>query len=356
MRIASSCAVFAMALSFAAAAQAQSAPGAASCPHYTSPDIQTHIQAAYKLAGKDIYEGLIPTLFILPRAFGLCAPEMVAPNSDPVKDMTPVEPGKVFDQLYYIGAKYLGTFALSTKDGIFLIDTLNSPDDVKNIIEPGFKKLGLKMEDIKYVMMTHGLPDHWGGAKYIQDTYHAHIMMTEPDWAIVSAPPPPNSNLPAAPAQDMVITENQKFTFGGVTLTFYLAPGTTVGAPAVLIPVTDNGKPHMLSLMGGMGMPPRLDPDTNKPPRSAGLLAYMDSAQKVKKVGQAAGVDGVISTHPDFDGTVRNLDLVKNRKPGEPNPWVIGKDAFARYMDIIVEVGKTVEAEIKDPARAKPPN
>ena len=57
---------------------------------------------------------------------------------------------------------------LTTKDGIFLIDTLDNTDEVKTILEPGFKKLGLKMEDIKYVMMTHGLPDHWGGAKYIQ--------------------------------------------------------------------------------------------------------------------------------------------------------------------------------------------
>ena len=84
----------------------------------------------------------------LPRRFGLCAPDGVGPS--PSMDMTPVEPGKVFDNLYYIGAKYLGAFALTTKDGIFLIDTMNSTDDVKNTIEPGFKKLGLKMEDIKY--------------------------------------------------------------------------------------------------------------------------------------------------------------------------------------------------------------
>ena len=139
-------------------------------------------------------------MFTLPRAFGLCAPAMVGPGFG--MDMTPVEPGKMFDQMYYIGAHYLGTFVITTRDGIILVDTMNSTADVQNIIAPGFKKLGLKMEDIKYVMMTHGLPDHWGGAKYIQDTYHPHIMMTAPDWAIIEAPQPAGSKLPAPPAHE----------------------------------------------------------------------------------------------------------------------------------------------------------
>jgi metallo-beta-lactamase class B len=344
MRFASLAALLAL---IATPAFAQPAPSTAKCPHYASPDIQTHLQAANKIAGKDIYEGLIPAMFTLPRRLGLCAPDNVGPSAP--MDLTPVEPGKVFDNLYYIGARYIGAFAITTKDGIFLIDTMDNTEEVKTILEPGFKKLGLKMEDIKYVMMTHGLPDHWGGAKYIQETYHPHIMMTEPDWAIVLGPQP--ANAPAPPKKDMVITENQKFTFGGVTLTFYMAPGTTVGAPAVLIPVTDNGTPHVLSLMGGMGVPPRLDQDNNTPPRNAGLLAYIASAQKIKKTGMAAGADGVISTHPDFEGTVKNLEIMRHRKPGDPNPWVLGKEGFARYMDVVTETAKAVEAMIKDPAR-----
>jgi metallo-beta-lactamase class B len=332
-------------------AWAQLTPSVEPCPAYTSPDIKTHIDNAYSLANKEIYPGLIPTMFTLPRAFGLCAPERVGPGFG--MDMTPVEPGKMFDQLYYIGTRYLGTFAITTRDGIVLIDTLNSTADVKNIIEPGFKKLGLKMEDIKYVMMTHGLPDHWGGAKYIQDTYHPHIMMTAPDWAIVEAPQPAGSKLPAPPARDMVISEGQKLTLGETTITLYMAPGTTVGAPAMLIPVTDNGKPHLMSLMGGMGVPRGLEQDSNTPPRNAGLLAYIQSAQKIKKMGQAAGADGVVSTHPDFEGTVAKLETMKTRKATDPNPWVLGKDGFARYMDVVYEVAKTVEAEAKDAARLK---
>ena len=133
-----------------------------------------------------------------------------------------------------------------------------------------------------------------------------------------------------------------------------MAPGTTVGAPAMLIPVTDNGKPHLMSLMGGMGVPRGLEQDKNAPPRNAGLTAYIQSAQKIKKLGMAAGADGVVSTHPDFEGTVAHLETMKTRKAGDPNPWVLGKDGFARYMDVVYEVAKTVEAEVKDPASPKP--
>src|SRR6185295_16601707 len=105
-------------------ALAQPAPAPAKCPAYTSPDIQTHLQAAYKIAGKDIYEGLIPAMFTLPRRLGLCAPANVGPSAP--MDLTPVEPGKVFDNLYYIGTRYIGAFAITTKDGIFLIDTMDN--------------------------------------------------------------------------------------------------------------------------------------------------------------------------------------------------------------------------------------
>src|SRR3954467_9577136 len=112
MRFASLAVLLALSITPAAA---QPAPVAAKCPAYTSPDIQTHLQAAYKIAGKDIYPELISTMFMLPRRLGLCAPAGVGPSAS--MDMTPVEPGKVFDNVYYIGAKYLGTFAFVTKDG-----------------------------------------------------------------------------------------------------------------------------------------------------------------------------------------------------------------------------------------------
>ena len=55
----------------------------------------------------------------------------------------------------------------------------------------------------------------------------------------------------------MVATDSQKLTLGDTTLTLYVTPGHTPGTISSLIPVKDNGRPHLVALWGGTG----LDPD-----------------------------------------------------------------------------------------------
>ena len=88
----------------------------------------------------------------------------------------------MFDNLYYVGSKYIGAWVLNTSEGIILIDSMNSSDDVQKVIVPGIKKLGLDPTKIKYVLVTHEHFDHYGGAKYIQDTFGATVLMSSIDW------------------------------------------------------------------------------------------------------------------------------------------------------------------------------
>ena len=344
----------ALCVTFATAAEAQLAPSSAPCPAYKSPEVQAHIQKAYDLSA-GLPPDLIRGLFVVPRAAGLCAPAMVPPYAI---DQSPAEPVKVFDQLYYFGSKFVGAWALTTSAGIILFDTMNNTGDAQDIIEPGMRKLGLKPEDIKYIVITHGHFDHWGGAKYLQDKYHPRILMGGPDWDLATAPPPASmsTHYPAPPTKDMVIADGQKLTLGDTTVDLYLAPGHTPGSMAAIFHVTDHGAPHVVSMMGGMGIPPHLDPDTNTPKRDEGLKVYLNSVSRVKQNGIAAGADVVISTHPIFDGTITNTPKIEARKAGDPNPWVLGKDGFARFMDANYEIAKTIEAMIKERAAAKASN
>jgi len=70
--------------------------------------------------------------------------------------------------------------------------------------------------------------------------------MSAPDWDMV-AKTRPRANFGPPPARDMDITDGQKLTLGSTTLTFYLTPGHTPGTISFLVPVTDRGKPHLLS-------------------------------------------------------------------------------------------------------------
>ena len=35
------------------------------------------------------------------------------------------------------------------------------------------------------------------------------------------------------------------------------------------------------------------------------------------------------------DGSEANIARIKARKPGEPNPWVLGKDGYGRYLQAV---------------------
>src|SRR5204862_2501389 len=94
-----------------------------------------------------------------------------------------VEPAKVFDNLYFVGMTDWSAWALTTSQGIIVIDTIfdySVEDEVVN----GLKKLGLNPADIKYALVSHAHTDHIGGAKYLQDHFGARVVLSKEDWDV----------------------------------------------------------------------------------------------------------------------------------------------------------------------------
>src|ERR1051326_6813185 len=169
-------------------------------------------------------------------------------------------PTKVFDNLYFVGLGSVGPFALVTSGGIILFDALNDDKEARDILVPGLKSLGLNPGDIKYVVITHGHGDHYGGAKYLKATYGARLFASKEDWAFMAAQKNPSGNggTPArwadlVPDHDMDIVDGQKLTLGNETITFYVTPGHTPGSVSTIIPVTDKGVPHVMAFWGDGG-------------------------------------------------------------------------------------------------------
>ena len=91
---------------------------------------------------------------------------------------------KVFDNLYFLGQTEYSVWAVTTSAGIILIDAIfdYSVDDE---VAGGLKALGLDPATIKYVIISHGHADHSGGAKYLQDRFNAHVLLTAADWDLL---------------------------------------------------------------------------------------------------------------------------------------------------------------------------
>ena len=106
--------------------------------------VAAHIETARKAAGKEhtgIFEGIC-TQFAQPVASRPPAPAGGSKRGNPPDRATwHAEPVKVFDNLYFVGEKDYGAWAVTTSEGIIIIDAIFDYS-VEDEIVNGLKKLG----------------------------------------------------------------------------------------------------------------------------------------------------------------------------------------------------------------------
>src|SRR5437867_4442747 len=253
-------------------------------------------------------------------------------------------PAKVFDNLYYVGTSNQNNqsvWAVTTSDGIILIDSAYDYT-VKELVTNGLKKIGLDPAQIKYVILHHAHGDRYFGSKYLQDTYHARLIMSEADWNVVA-----KSNDPAElkPRKDLVATDGMKLTLGDTTLTLYITPGHTPGSLSVLVPLKDGNERHVGAVWGG------INPDVGR--NGVRYFANMEetfktwsaSAKRFQDIAAKANADVYLTLHPFYDKALDKLHALNFRKPGGPHPFV-SKDNLNRFLTIIRECTEAQLASI----------
>ena len=92
-------------------------------------EIQTALASAKAAAGFEFLGTLVRTC-LLPQSGGESTSDNVPgyvtnPATAPARDTWYAEPSKVFDNLDFVGGKLHSSWALTTKDGIILFDTLS---------------------------------------------------------------------------------------------------------------------------------------------------------------------------------------------------------------------------------------
>jgi metallo-beta-lactamase class B len=291
---------------------------------------ETQVAAAKALAAND--QTALINLCNPPQARGAAPartgqpPGSTQPQGPPDRSTWVREPTKVFDNLYYVGERAYSAWAVTTSAGIIIVDAIYDYS-VEEQIAGGLKKLGLDPAQIKYVVISHAHRDHVGGAWYLQERFGARVMMTAADWDLLER----NTQKWPKAKRDIVVTDGQQLTLGDTTLTFIHTPGHTPGTMSTLVPVKDNGKPHVAALWGGTGFNFTITPD-----RQAAYWfdSYIKSAQRFREAAAKAGADVFLSNHPSWDGSDAKMATLTKRAPGAAHPYVIGTKSLQNYLAI----------------------
>ena len=230
-----------------------------------------------------------------------------------------IAPFKVFDNLYYVGPGTVAVWLIPTTEGIILIDSAQEPY-VDHVLD-SIRKAGFDPKDIKYVLISHGHLDHYGGAVRIQQASGARVGMVEGDWRLVQAP---NARGPV-PKRDFVLKDGETLTLGSTTLKIYETPGHTPGVLSMELTVFDAGRPHTAFLHGGSG------------PRG-GVEAARESVASNNRVAALQGIEVGLTVHSWLTGVpypnggiLERAQQLAQRKPGEPHPFV-DPGSFREWM------------------------
>jgi metallo-beta-lactamase class B len=243
------------------------------------------------------------------------------PQGPPDRSTWHTEPVKVFDNLYFFGQTEYSVWAITTSQGIIVLDTIFDYS-VEDEVVDGMKKLGLDPANIKYAVVSHAHPDHDGGARFLQEHYGTRVIMSPADWDVLD-----KRTNGTKPKRDIEATDGQKLTLGDTTVTLYITPGHTPGTISSVFTVKDNGTPHVVALWGGVGLNAE----------RASLQKYIASAQRFSGIVKQAGADVIIANHTDWDHTKVNLPILAKHTPGTPNPYIVGNAKALNFLKVAEE-------------------
>lgn len=296
----------------------------------TGSPAEAHLAAARTAAGRE-YAALFNLLCVESKA---PAPRPATPPPvppDPAREVWYAEPAKVFDNLYYVGSKDVAAWAVTTSDGIILIDALFDYSVEEQIVN-GLRKLGFDPAQLKYLIITHAHTDHYLGARFLQEKFGVSVLMSAQDWDYMQR----DTNR-RKPNRDMVAADGQKLTLGDTTITMYVTPGHTPGTLSLLIPVKDGQQTRLAAMYGGTAF--------NFPWSPEAFSIYAKSTDRFRGIVGKSPVDILLTNHPRYSMTFEKIDSLKQHPLGSPHPFVVGNQSAQQYITVLHECAQYQHAQ-----------
>lgn len=295
-----------------------------------SPEVARHLEAAHAAAGEDLRPWLALGQAAMPRPG---SPLSVAA----LMAQAPPPPAKAFDNLAFVGAKWVSAWAVTTSDSVILLDALNNEEEAERLIEGGLRQLNLDPARIRMVVITHGHGDHYGGAAFLKSRHNAQVVMSGADWHMTETQlefDVPEWGRP--PRRDVVVEDGATIRLGDTAMEVLMTPGHTPGTISLLFDVRDGQRTHRALLWGGTAFNFGQRPD-----RMQRIEAYIAGTRRAKEIAARQNVTVLLSNHSGYDEADRKLQRLRE---GAANPFVLGQEAVQRALTVIEECALATRA------------
>ncbi len=256
----------------------------------------------------------------------------VGPRSREV-EIQRIEPFKVFDNLYHVGPCYVSVWILTTPEGHIMFDTTQEP--FIDMVIDNIAKVGLDIEDIRYILINHGHTDHAGGAARFQELTGARVLAAEGDWPLIEAlPDRPNNRDPEGrpnrvPARDVVVREGDTLDLGDQHLTLHTGPGHTPGVMVVESIVLRDGADRYNAIWGNAGGGGEGLAGAEQGLRNANLMASIKDIRVNMRTHSWQDPNGAPG-----GGIHERAKLLPTRQAADPHPFV---DPGEFYLDRVTQ-------------------
>lgn len=237
-----------------------------------------------------------------------------------------IEPYKAFDNAYYVGICWVSAWLITSPQGHVLIDTLYGNFTRQLLIN--IRSLELDPKDIRLVIVTHGHFDHAGGLALLKKELApgTPFAMTKEGWQEAAASAESKRRPFPMIEPDIVLTDGQEVTGGGVTIQAFETPGHTMGTASYAFDVFDGAETYRAFSVGGLGL--------NAIEGSAQVEAYIASVKRIRKLTEVGPrpVQLHLTTHGFSTGLPEASARLKQRQPGDPHP-LVDLEGFRKQLD-----------------------
>lgn len=244
-----------------------------------------------------------------------------------------VEPFHIYGGLWFVGDSWVCAHIIRTPGGLILLDTGNC--GATAMLIHAIWKAGFNPEDIKWVIVSHGHVDHFGGVRFLKNMFGCKTYIGAPDAALFREHPEQSIIQESTDIADEVfrpdveLHDGDVINFGGLEIAFRLVPGHSPGAISCFFDLEENGVVKRAGYYGGFGLNTlaagylRSIGDSELSTRRT----YLESLASVRD----ERVDIFVGNHTANNDYLAKVARRKER-PGE-NPFV-DSAAWGKYLDL----------------------